>query len=109
MAKGAEERYLEWLEREEEAVGLTSVIGASTDIEAARALLYEELGYEPTDAQLDAFMGAGRMKYEVLPDAGVSFGRVEQVWGMQSVYRDIKTGRFVSRTFVEEALAKLGF
>lgn len=107
MAAEMSEAYLEWLEREEEVVGLIETMRASTDIEAARDLLRRELQMEPTDAQLDAFMGAGGMRYSIMPEANVGFERVEQVWGKQSIYRSLETGRFVSRTYVEEAIARL--
>lgn len=107
MPRGLEERYLEWLEREEEVLGLDAIIRASTDIEEARRLLFDELGYEPTGSQLDAFMGAGMMKYQQLPEIGVGFERIEHVWGYQPTYRDLLTSRFISRTTVEQAIATL--
>ena len=103
----AEERYLEWLEREEEVLGLDAIIRASPDIEDARRLLFDELGYTPTDAQLDAFMGAGTMKYQQLPEIGVGFERIEHTWGYEPTYRDLITGRFVSRRDVETTIAAL--
>lgn len=101
------ERYLEWLDREEEILGIGVTIGATADMEAARELLKRELGDYPTGAQLEAFMEAGAMKYKQMPEIGVSFQRIEHVWGKQSIYRDVETGQFVSGTYVQEALARL--
>uniref|UniRef100_A0A6H1ZWF6 Uncharacterized protein n=1 Tax=viral metagenome TaxID=1070528 RepID=A0A6H1ZWF6_9ZZZZ len=107
MAGEMSEAYLEWLEREEETVGLGAAMRAATDIEEAKKLLTEELGYTPTDAQVEAFTGAGTMKYKTMPEIGVGFERIEHVWGKQSTYRDILTGRFVSPRYVTEAIARL--
>ena len=107
MVVGTEERYLEWLEREEEVLGLDAIIRASTDIEKARRLLFDELGYTPTDMQLDAFMGAGYVKFEALPEIGVRFAREEHAWGYEPVYKDLITGQYTSRKAVEQAMATL--
>jgi hypothetical protein len=104
MAKSKEERYLEWLEREEESLGLDTMLMVSEDIDYARQLLWQELGYEPTEAQLDAFTATANIKYAILPDVGVHYERIEQAWGFQPTYRDISTGRFISR---DEALSRI--
>ncbi len=92
------------LEREEEAVGFDWCVRASEDIEEARRLLYSELGYEPTDAQVSTFMEAGVRRYEQLPALGVRHSMVEMWWGKQSTYRDIVTGRYVASSDVVSAL-----
>lgn len=96
MAGTPEEDLLAWLDREEETVGLSSLEDAMGDIETARSLLYDELGYDITEAQFAGLRDALTTRYEELPSIGVSYQRVEQTWGMQSIYRDIVTGRFVS-------------
>jgi len=110
MAGEMSEAYLEWLEREEETVGLGAAMRAATDIEEAKKLLTEELGYTPTDAQVEAFTGAGTMKYKTLPEIGVGFERLEQKWGYQPAYRSTVAptkGQFVSPKYVMEAIARL--
>lgn len=104
MPKEPEERYLEWMEREEEMVGFDWCVRASEDVEEARKLLYSELGYEPTEAQTKSFMEAGVRRYEQLPALGVRHGMVEMKWGYQSTYRDIITGRYIKAADVVSAL-----
>ncbi|GAI51971.1 unnamed protein product [marine sediment metagenome] len=92
---------MEWLDREEEIVGLDAVMRGTVDEKTLRELLYEELGYEPTEGQLGAWQQAGQAKFEQLPQVGVAFERLEQVvagqvWGYRPAYRDITTGRFIS-------------
>lgn len=107
--KTPEEKYLEWLDREEEQVGIDTIMRAATDMQEAIKLLEQELGYTPTEKQLAAFQGAGMTRYEALPSIGVYHEReFHPEWqGYQSVYRDIMTGRFVSRLDVESALFML--
>jgi hypothetical protein len=96
MAGTPEEDLLGWLEREEESLGFSEVQDALGDIDKARALLYDELGYDITESQFEALSSASTMRYEELPSAGITYDRVEQSWGYQDTYRDIVTGRFVS-------------
>lgn len=107
MTGTPEEDLLAWLEREEEQLGFTSVDGALGDIEKARALFYDELGYDITDDQFRGLQDALATKYEELPSIGVSYGRIEQDWGYQPVYRDLTTGRFISGSDVQSALGVL--
>jgi predicted Ser/Thr protein kinase len=96
MAGTPEEDLLGWLEREEESLGFSTFQDALGDIERARSLLYDELGYDITEAQFEALTGAAVLRYEELPSIGVSYMRYEHAWGYQDTYRDIATGRFVS-------------
>jgi len=100
MAGTPEEDLLEWLEREEENLGFTAIEDALQDIEKARRLLFDELGYDLTEEQFSGLRGALETKYESLPSISVSHKRVEQKWGYQDVYRDVVTGRYVSGTDV---------
>lgn len=106
MAGTPEEDLLGWLEREEENLGFSEVQDALGDIEKARGLLYDELGYDITESQFEALSGASRMRYDELPSIGVSYSRVEQSWGYQDMYRDIVTGRLVSQ---EDVFSLLSF
>jgi len=105
-SKTPEEKYLEWLDREEDVVGVDAIMRAATDVQEAIKLLERELGYTPTENQVAAFQGAGFTRYEALPSIGVYFQRdYHPEWqGYQSVYRDIATGRFVAKSDVESAL-----
>jgi len=96
MAGTPEEDLLGWLEREEESLGFSEVQDALGDIEKARSLLYDELGYDITEAQFDALSSASYLRYEELPTIGVSYSRLERSWGYQDIYRDITSGRLVS-------------
>ncbi len=107
MAGTPEEDLLAWLEREEERLGFTSVDDALRDIQKARDLFYDELGYDMTDEQFRGMSNALSLRYEDLPAIGVSYSRIEQSWGYQPVYRDITTGRFVKGSDVRSALATL--
>ena len=104
--KTNEEKYLEWLDREESVVGIDAVMRAATDMKEAVKLLEHELGYTPTERQAAVFQEAGMTRYEALPSIGVYHEReFHPEWqGYQSVYRDITTGRFVARSDVESAL-----
>lgn len=95
---------MEWLQREEEVVGFDATVRASVDMEEARRLLFGELGFEPTEAQLGAFQQAGIARYEMLPQLGVTHAMEEHWWGYQSTYRDIVTGRYVKPEDVVSAL-----
>ena len=97
MAGTPEEDLLAWLEREEENLGFDLVQEALGDLERARQLFYEELGYDMTDDQFNALSGASTLRYEEMPAVGIDYGRIEQTWGFQPVYRDLMTGRFVSK------------
>lgn len=107
MAGTPPEDLLEWLLREEEKLGAERVSRATMDIEEAKRLLEEELGPDYTEAQATAFQEAGMLAYEKLPQVGASFERLVMPWGYQSVYRDVITGRYVSREDVWSALAAI--
>jgi len=104
-----EERYLEWLDREESIVGIDAIMRAGMDVGEAIKLLEKELGYTPTEKQLGAFQETAFGKYEALPSVGVYYQRDwhPEKQGYQSTYRDTMTGRFVSRSDVEAALFEL--
>lgn len=104
MPKEAAERYMEWLEREEERLGMGATVRASEDVEVARDLLYEELGYDPSEAQVSSFMEMGKARYEVMPEVGITSARFERPWGYQTVYRDIATGKFMAFRGVSERI-----
>jgi hypothetical protein len=105
MAGTPEEDLLGWLEREEESLGFSAMQGGLGDIESARALLYDELGYDITEAQFEALTGASALRYEELPSIGVIYARYEQAWGYKATYRDVITGRFVSAEDVFDLLS----
>ena len=107
MAGTPEEDLLGWLEREEESLGFSTVADALGDIETARSLLYDELGYDITEAQFEALTTASVLRYEELPSIGISYSRVEQAWGYQDIFRDIITGQFISREDVWSLLATI--
>lgn len=104
MPKAPEERYMEWLIRVEEEFGLAATQRGTLEIEEARRLLYEELGFEPTESQVSSFMMFGKARYEIMPEIGIMSYRFERPWGYQMVYRDIPTGRFISYPEVTERL-----
>jgi len=107
MAGTPEEDLLAWLEREEERLGFTAVDDALTDVGKARALFFEELGYDMTDAQFEAMQNASFLRYEELPSIGTSYERIEQKWGFQETFRDTITGRFVAKEDVFSLLAAI--
>uniref|UniRef100_A0A6H2A3K7 Uncharacterized protein n=1 Tax=viral metagenome TaxID=1070528 RepID=A0A6H2A3K7_9ZZZZ len=98
MPKEPEERYMEWLQREEELWGIVKMQRATTDEEELRELLYSELGYEPTESQVSSFMQFGKARYEIMPEVGVTSARFDRPYGYQQTYRDVATGRFISYT-----------
>jgi len=104
MPKTLEEKYLDWLQREEEILGIDAMLRASEDFEYARVLLHGELGLWPTDAQIKAFQGAGTMRYEQLPQIGITRVNVgtEEIPFYQ--FTDIVSGRFVRTSDVMASL-----
>lgn len=107
MAGTPEEDLLGWLEREEERLGFTTVEGGLADIDRARTLFYDELGYDVTEEQFGGLKAAQYLRYEELPTIGVSYGRIEQAWGYQETFRDVITGRFVGKADVFDLLAMI--
>lgn len=103
------EKLMGWLEREEEEFGLTGSITRTIDPEACRSMLREELGYEPSQTQVDLMYSSGRYRYEVLPEIGVRTELVQYAWGSELWYRDITTGRRLSLETVESRIAAIGF
>ncbi|GAI86688.1 unnamed protein product [marine sediment metagenome] len=108
MPKEPAERYMEWLEREEERLGIAATQRASMDIEEAREMLYEELGYDPTESQLSTFMELGKARYEIMPEIGITAYRFERPYGYQMVYQDVKTTLFISYAETTERI-KMGW
>lgn len=104
MAGTPPEDLLEWLLREEEILGTTYTETAMLEYESARRMLFDELGYDPTGLQVTSVMEAAQMKYEILPQLGVSLLATERPWGTQYQYYDYATHRFVSTKGVMEAV-----
>lgn len=104
MANTPEEDILGWLQREEESIGIDKVVLAGSDIDIARLTLFQELGYDPTTSQLNAFMDAANTKYNTLPSIDIGYIGRNPFSPATPSYRDLKTGRFVSRKTVQELL-----
>ena len=104
MADTPPEDLMEWLMREEERLGIAKTQRATLEIEEAKEMLFEELGYEPTEAQVDSFMETGKTRYEIMPEVGVTSRRYERVWGYQMVYTDVPTGKFLSYAEVSKRI-----
>lgn len=102
------EKLMGWLTREEEEFGLTGAIERSIDPDVCRRMLLEELGYDPSDEQVDLMYRAGRYRYEVLPEIGISTSQVAYPWGAQTWYRDIPTGRRVGLADVDYRIDLMG-
>ncbi len=100
MAGTPEEDLLGWLEREEERLGFANIDDALSDIEKARKLFFDELGYDITDAQFGGMKSAVELRYTELPNVGIEYSRIEFPWGYKPIYRDKVTGRFVSWDFI---------
>lgn len=104
MPKEPQERYMEWLSRKEEELGVGRLMGFLADWEACEAELSEEAGRRVEFHEVEAFMTWGKARYEVMPEVGVTSYRFERPWGFQMVYRDILTGRFMSYTATSERI-----
>lgn len=100
--------FLRWLEREEEVFGMTGAIERTIDRDACRMMLLEELGYDPSNKQVEAMYEAGRMKYETLPQIGAGTSSVEYPWGKQTWYRDLTTGRRIGLADVQFRMDLMG-
>lgn len=105
--------FEKWLDREEETFGLTGAITRTIDPGRVRDMLREELGYDPTESQVDAFYEAARSRYETMPQIGVKTftvttykGTIRERWDLW--YRDIATGRRVGLEAVQERLRLIG-
>jgi len=107
MAGTPEEDLLGWLEREEQRLGFGAVDTGLEDLDKARDLFYDELGYDVTESQFEALKGAVYTRYEELPSIGITYDRYEQPWGFQDTYRDVITGRFTAKEDVFNLLATI--
>lgn len=111
MVGTPEEDLLAWLEREEERLGFATVETGLTDIDRARALFYDELGYDITDEQFMGLKQAEYLRYEELPAVDIRYeGRTifrdklgrfttkELAWSSEyeHYYRDLLTGRLMT-------------
>ncbi|GAI72432.1 unnamed protein product [marine sediment metagenome] len=102
------EKLMGWLEREEEEFGITGAVGRTLDWNSCRAMLKEELGYDPSDAQIALMQRAGRYRYEQLPQIGASTEQVIYPQGGQLWYRDVETGRRISTVEAQRRLIEAG-
>jgi len=105
--------FLAWLEHEEEVFGLTGAVERTIDPEACRRMLREELGYDPTEKQVQAMYEAGRYKYETIPQIGLGTELVTTYRGTirertDLWYRDLTTGRRVGLEDVQYRLEAIG-
>lgn len=102
------EKLMGWLEREEEEFGITGAVSRTLDWEGCRAMLKEELGYDPSDAQIDLMQRAGRYRYEQLPQIEATTTQIIYPWGQQLWYRDVATGRRISTEEAQRRLSEAG-
>lgn len=109
MAGTPEEDLLGWLEREEEVLGFGDVEDALGDIQTARDLFFDELGYDMTESQYQGLKDAQFLRYDELPSVSTSYSRVynPSFAGYQDVYRDTATGRFVAKADVYSLLSTI--
>ena len=107
MAGTPEDDLLGWLEREEQSLGFGATQTGLEDLERARTLFYNELGYDLTEGQFAGLKQAQFLRYEELPSIGVGYSRIERSWGYQESYRDVTTGRFISREDVYSLLSTI--
>ncbi len=105
--------FEEWLTREEEFFGLTGVVERTISPEKVRGMLLEELGYKPTEKQIETMYRVGRERYEIMPMIGISTstvttykGTIRERWDLW--YRDIATGQRVGLSEVEIRKAAMG-
>lgn len=112
MAGTDPEELMEWLLREEEILGATETERMIADIELMKERLAEELGYIPSDAQVEALQQAGLLAYERMPEIGIHFERIpirkaRPELGLRPAYRDIATGEFAAKEDVWAAIGLL--
>lgn len=100
--------FLAWLEREEDVFGLTGAVERTIDRDKCRMMLLEELGYDPSDKQIEAMYEAGRMRYETLPQINVGTSQVLYPWGKQTWFRDLTTGRRIGLEDVQFRINLMG-
>ena len=105
MPKTTEERYLEWLDREEENLGADYMERATLDVDTFRQMLKDELTPEAMGGAIDKLIDAADTKYRDYAAISVSFERLERAWGTQPAYRDLITGKYVSGSDVAAAVA----
>ena len=92
---------------DEEMAGLVDTldlpIEATSTYEKWQRQLEEELGIRFSDLVAERTWRGVETLYESLPEAGISYQRVEQKWGYQGTYRStdfaltgVKAGQFMS-------------
>lgn len=113
LNKMASPDFEEWLTREEEFFGLTGAVERTISPEKVRDMLLEELGYKPTEGQIEVMYRRGRERYEIMPMIGISTstvttykGTIRERWDLW--YRDIATGQRVVLSEVERRKAAIG-
>jgi len=106
MPKDPEERYLEWLDREEEKLGTDFMERATFDVDTFRTMLKDELTPEALAGNVQAILDAAETKYRDLGGVGAMFDRLQHAWGSQPIYRDLTTGRFISRDEINRRLGR---
>jgi len=113
MPKTPDEKYQEWLEREEERFGADYMSDATFDEAHFRSMLKDELSDPAMSGNVQGFLQAAHFKYQVLPTVGVRFTNLPQaakgkIWGTRPAYRDIVTGQFIKKERLDELLRILG-
>ena len=100
---------------DEEMAGLVSTldlpIEATSTYGKWQAELEEELGLRYSDLLAERTWTGVEVLYEKMPEAGISYQRVEAVWGYQGIWRStsfaltgVKAGQFMSFDKVRELL-----
>lgn len=103
------EDYLEFLDRIEsmDEVGVGEIVRAMGSSEGMTELL-DRVGIDASDARVETLIAYGQIRYEQFVEQDIRYDRIEQDWGYQSNYRDTNTGRFISRSEVENRLGQSG-
>jgi len=96
MPETPPEDLMEWLLREEEIWGIGKTTRLTIDEEELREFLYKELGYEAHESQVAGFRDAAKIRYEIMPEVGITTARYLRPYGYQQTYRDVATGKFIS-------------
>lgn len=105
MSDTPEEDLLALLDRLEEKLGADYMERATFDIDTFRKMLEDQLTPEALAGDMQVIIDAADTKYRELAEWGLRFERIEHAWGWQPAYRDLETGRFISR---EEMNRRLG-
>lgn len=96
MAKTSAERYMEWLTRKEEELGVGAVQRLLGEFEELGSVMSAQADRLVETHEVVRFMEFGRARYEVMPEIGITTFWAPHPGGRHISYLDIERKRIIS-------------